>query len=67
MRCKVFSARTRKALEEAVNKWLETNPVSPDTMRFEYSAVYCEDPTEHIIEHTLVLFYVPMVPIFRDR
>lgn len=63
MRVKIFGARTRQALEEAVNQWLKTNPVAPDTMRFEYGAVYCEDPVEHIIEHTLVLFYVPMLPI----
>jgi hypothetical protein len=60
MKCKVFSSRTRKELEKAINEWLETHPVTPETMRFEYGAVYCEDPDEHIIEHTVVVFYVPM-------
>lgn len=60
MECKIFYARSRKELEKQLNDWLKDHPVTPDSMRFQFSSVYCEDPNEHIIEHTLVLFYVPL-------
>lgn len=63
MRVKVFGARSRKDLEEKLNDWLTTHPVSPDGMHVEFAATYCDDPQEHIIEMTLVLFYIPMMPI----
>ena len=63
MKCKIFHARSVVALEDAINKWLETHPVSPDSMRFEFSTVYGEDEVEHILFHTLVLFYVPMMRV----
>ncbi len=67
MKCKVFSARTHEALEEGINTWLETHPVTPKKMRFEYSAVCLEDPTAHIIEYTLVMFYAPRHVSFMSR
>jgi hypothetical protein len=60
MKMKIFFSRTRKELQEAVNAFLEQNPVSPDSMRFEFSSIAVTTPIELIIEHTLVLFYVPM-------
>lgn len=65
MKCKIFTAHQRQALEDQVNQWLESNPVTPDSMRFEYGAICLEDLVEPdaVIEHTLVLFYVPMMPI----
>ncbi len=63
MKVKIFYSRSRKDLEEKLNKWLETNPVSPDSMRFQVTSVLLDDPDEHIIEHTLFLFYVPMQAI----
>lgn len=61
MRCKVFQSRNRADLEEKVNAWLERNPVSPDTMRFQFSSVAIDDsPDTYIVSHTLVLFYVPL-------
>lgn len=63
MKVKIFGSRTRPDLEKQVNTWLETHPVSPDSMRFQYGAIYMDDPEQHIVEHTLVLFYVPMMPL----
>lgn len=63
MECKIFAARSRADLQEKVNAWLATHPVTPESMRFQFSSVYMEDPDQHIIEHTLILFYVPMVQI----
>ena len=65
MKCKIFVAHKRQALEDQVNQWLESNPVAPDSMRFEYGAICVEDLVEpdSTVEHTLVLFYVPMMPI----
>lgn len=60
MRCKIFYGSNRQELEDMVNKWLETNPVTPDSMRFEFSTASVEDETSYKLEHTLVLFYVPM-------
>lgn len=60
MECKIFYSRSRKELEANVNAWLKDHPVSPDSMRFEFSSVYLDDQVEHIVEHTLILFYVPM-------
>lgn len=60
MECKIFYSRSRKEIEKQVNAWLKEHPVSPDSMRFEFSSVVLDDPDEHIVEHTLVLFYVPM-------
>jgi hypothetical protein len=60
MECKIFYARSRKELEANINAWLKEHPVSPDSMRFQFSSVALDDPDEHIVEHTLVLFYVPM-------
>ncbi len=67
LKCKVFSARKQANLEQAINEWLGRHPVTLETMRFEYGAVYCEDPDEHIIEHTVIVFYVPMEPTIRER
>lgn len=60
MECKIFASRHRDKLEAAINAWLQDHPVSPDSMRFEYHAVYMSDPDVHIVEHTVVLFYVPL-------
>ena len=63
MECKIFASKSRVKLEEQVNEWLNTHPVSPDTMRFQFSSVYLDDPDTHIIEYTLVLFFIPMRPL----
>ncbi len=63
MKCKVFEARSRSDLEEQVNQWLETHPVSPESMRFEYACVSLEDSIQFVLEHTLVLFYVPFTTV----
>jgi len=63
LQVKIFSANSTVKLQDAINEWLAKHPVSPDSMRFEYSAVYCDDPIEHIVEHTVILFYIPMRPI----
>ncbi len=60
MECKVFYARNREKLQDQVNEWLKKNPVSPETMRFQFSTVALEDSTEYALEHTLIIFYVPM-------
>ncbi len=58
MKCKIFYGRNREHLQNAVNHWLEVNPVRLE--RFQFSSVKLDDDMEHIIDHTLVLFYVPM-------
>ena len=60
MRIKIFYGRSRQDLEQAVNTWLSTHAVSPATMHFQFSTVSLEDETQFILEHTLVVFYVPM-------
>lgn len=59
MECKVFWATSRMKLQDEVNEWLKTH--QPESFNFQFSSVYLEDPVEHIIEHTLVLFYIPRV------
>lgn len=63
MKVKVFQCRSKHDLEEVVNKFLAQNPVTPDSMRFQYSTTVVEDSMEHIVMHHLVLFYVPMMAI----
>ena len=60
MQIKIFHSSNRKELESFVNEWLKTHPVSPDSMRFEFSTVAIEDEISYRLEHTLILFYVPM-------
>lgn len=60
MLCKVFYHIHRSKLQEQVNEWLKNNPVSPQSMSFQFSTVVIEDPDSYKLEHTLVLFYVPM-------
>lgn len=62
MECKIFTANSRIALERQLNEWLPDHPVTPDSMRFEFSTVVLTDQNggSQRVEHTLVLFYVPM-------
>lgn len=60
MKVKIFYARTRRDLEKQVNEWLSVNPVSPNSMRFQFTSVGFESVDSYEIDHTLVLFYVPM-------
>ena len=60
MECKFFFGTSRNELEKQVNMWLKTHPVSPDSMRFQFSMVAIDDVTEYKLEHTLVVFFVPM-------
>lgn len=59
MRVKIFQARRIGALEEAVNQFLATHEVIVQYTQF--STVYGQDETEHIMFHTLVVFYSPRV------
>jgi hypothetical protein len=59
VKCKVFHGKSVVALEDAINKWLENHMV--DIQNTQFSTVYGEDETMHILFHTLVLFYIPMV------
>ncbi len=63
MECKVFYARNREKLQDAVNEWLKTHHVSPESMHFQFSTVVLADDVEFILEHTLVVFYVPLVRV----
>lgn len=63
MECKIFCGRNREKLQDEVNAWLKMHPVSPESMRFEFSTVLLEDEVQFILEHTLVVFFVPMVHI----
>lgn len=63
MRVKVFHSRNRNELEKQLNSWLGDNMVSPESMRFQFSSVVIEDSTEWMLEHTLILFYVPLQAI----
>lgn len=60
MKFKLFASRTRSGLEEQINQWLEENLVVLESMRFKYCATPLEDPDVHIIEYSIVLFYVPL-------
>ena len=59
MKCKIFHGRNWQALENAVNLWLENNPLV-DIKHTQFSTVYGEDADIHILFHTLVLFYDPV-------
>ena len=52
-------------MEEKVNEWLRANPVNLDTMKTELSTVVVDDEgiNEYWLEHVLIIFYVPMMPI----
>lgn len=63
MVCKIFYATSRLELQNMVNQWLAEHPVSPDSMRFEFSTVVIEDTDSYRLEHTLVVFFVPMRPL----
>ena len=63
MKFKIFSSKTRMGLEEEIAKWLETHPVAPSTMSFQYSAFPHDDDTAMHTEYTLALFYVPFTAI----
>jgi hypothetical protein len=58
MRCKIFYSRSRRELEKAVNEWLETHMLVIE-MPIRFSSVAIQDETEYILEHTIVLFYIP--------
>lgn len=60
MLCQIFFGGHRSQLQDQVNEWLKTHPVSPQTMHFQFSTVSIEDSDSYRLEHTLVLFYVPM-------
>jgi hypothetical protein len=60
MNCKIFYASRRELLQKEVNEWLQTHPVSPESMHFQFSTVLIESDIDYKLEHTLVLFYVPM-------
>ena len=66
MECKIFYSQSRLGLQDEVNAWLKAHPVTPESMRFHFSSVTLEAPDEYIIEHTLVLFYIPVEPIGRS-
>lgn len=60
MRVKVFQSRSRASLEETVNAWLERNEVSPTHIQFSSVLIESNDVSSYVVEHTLVLFYVPL-------
>lgn len=60
MQVKIFHGRNWRELEDELNKWLREHPVSPESMRTEFSTVMYEDETSYAEIHTLILFYVPM-------
>jgi len=55
MQCKIFCAIRPKELELYVNEWLKENPISPQSMKFQYNGVGFD--AADMTEHTLVLFY----------
>lgn len=59
MKVKFFQARKLSVLEEAVNEFLASNEIY--SVHTQFSTVYAEDSMEHIMFHTLVLFYYPRV------
>lgn len=65
MECKIFYGSNREEIQNKVNAWLKEHPVTPDSMRFQFSTVSIEDTDSYRLEHTLVVFYVPMHPIGR--
>jgi hypothetical protein len=57
-KCAILSAQSQNDLEKKVNKWLEEHYLfSPDRIKFQYHSIYLDDPVEHIVEHTIVIFY----------
>jgi hypothetical protein len=64
MKCKIFHSRRIVDLEQAVNKFLETHEISVQHTQF--SSVYGQDEVEHLLFHTLILFYWPRVDEKRD-
>jgi len=63
MECKIFYGRNREELQNHVNAWLKTHSITPESVRFQFSTVSIESESEYTLEHTLVLFYVPMMPL----
>lgn len=63
MECKIFYSTSRLGLQDEVNKWLKEHPVTPESMRFQFTSVNLDDPSIIQVEHTLVLFYVPMMSV----
>ena len=63
MQVQIFRGRDLDALQSKLNKWFKEHMVSPETARFKVTSVYLVDDVEHIIEHTVFVFYVPMHPI----
>lgn len=66
MQCKIFSARNLEKLEQSVNDWLKVNPVTPESMHMQFSTVIQEDDVTFALIYTLVLFYVPMIPLWKE-
>lgn len=62
MQCKIFSHTSRARLEEVLNQWLENNPILPGCLCATYGTINC-DPARGIVEHVIVLFYVPLVTL----
>lgn len=60
MECKIFSAINRNDLQDKVNAWLQTHLVSPESMHFQLTTISIEDADSYKLEHTLILFYVPL-------
>lgn len=64
MRVKVFQSRRLADLEEKVNAWLAQNQVSPLTTHMQFSSVAIDDsPDSYFLEHTLIVFYMPLQSI----
>lgn len=59
MKVKIFHSRRLDALEEAVNQFLESHGVIVQHTQF--SMVYAQDEVEHLLFHTLIVFYYPRV------
>ena len=59
MKVKIFHARRIVDLEQAVNTFLELHEVSVQHTQF--STVYAQDEVEHLMFHTMVVFYYPRV------
>ena len=55
---KLFSARSKNALQEAVNAWLTAYPCQ--IVNIQLTAIPVEDAIEHIVDYTLVLLIYPM-------
>lgn len=63
MKCKVFTARSVVSLESSVNEWLAAYPIDVPRSQFKYSSCALDDPDMHIVNHTLILLYVPLEAI----